>query len=156
MKLPKKSFPSRREIIKFLKQIKVSPLPDKVPISLSDSDVKRFLRDWEEIIQNARYRYQQVFDKDLDRFYPYVQFSSDDADPMSCSFCKSMNQLVVPKSDPLLLSFLPPFHLGCRCRLFSVTEDEVQKNSYRVISLENYQLPDPFTFTFYPFNPLER
>ena len=62
----------------------------------------------------------------------YVQITVDHigdipTDQEACKTCESLSDKIIPASHPDLISMLPPYSLGCRCRGKIITEAELPK-----------------------------
>ncbi|MCT4536174.1 hypothetical protein [Halodesulfovibrio sp.] len=63
----------------------------------------------------------------------YMQITVDHigdipADQEACSRCENLAGKILPASHPSLISMLPPYSLGCRCRGKILTESELPEN----------------------------
>lgn len=71
----------------------------------------------------------------------YLQIAVDriddiPADQEACIKCESLSNKIIPASHPDLISMLPPYSLGCRCRGKIITEAELPE-SPDYLSLED-------------------
>lgn len=70
----------------------------------------------------------------------YMQITVDHigdipVDQEACKTCEALNGKIIPASHPEIISMLPPYSLGCRCRGKIITKEELPDNP-QLLSVE--------------------
>ncbi|MBI3585416.1 MAG: hypothetical protein HY096_15875 [Nitrospinae bacterium] len=111
---------------------------------LQKEDFDELWQHWRDMIGYSKQHLKSMTDLHIVKSRPYWQFSAVE-DSRTCDFCKSIHHKIVRAKDFCSLGYFPPFKIGCRTTVLSLSDFNLEQDGLSLIAnglLSDFKWPD--------------
>ncbi|OGC00108.1 hypothetical protein A2V82_16340 [candidate division KSB1 bacterium RBG_16_48_16] len=135
-----------KEIRQHLKGVRIKDWDRKKNViierELESKEINKLILHWKDMVMYGKQHFKNAFTPGIMCDRPYLIVSAV-KDSHICDFCKVFHHKVIRSGEPYAAQFFPPFHLGCRCTMYTLSERELKRDKL-VESWPDIELPDLF------------